>query len=144
MHASGAGKSKFLEGLKVEVILAGRADGLVDPHTDLLHDTLRHLASRGYFDDESTFQRLIYFDPTQTDFVIPFNVLRTNAPPYAIADMVIMAFRRTWPEASSRLGKMTTMRVDLTWLSKAGSQLYSPRNQGLATYNVCTHISQLT
>src|SRR5215216_4236516 len=62
---TGQGKSKFLENLLVQDILAGRGCALVDPHTDLARDTLTHLSSIGYFDNPQNFERVIYFDPTR-------------------------------------------------------------------------------
>jgi Type IV secretion-system coupling protein DNA-binding domain len=96
---TGQGKSKFLESLLVADIRAGRGCGVVDPHTDLARDTLTHLLSVGFFNSEAARQRVIYFDPTRTDYVIPFNILKTPAAPYALAQQVIEAFRRTWPQA---------------------------------------------
>jgi hypothetical protein len=96
---TGQGKSKFLESLLVPDIRAGRGCGVVDPHTDLARDTLTHLLSVGYFINEAARQRVIYFDPTRTDYLIPFNVLKTPAAPYALAQQIIEAFRRTWPQA---------------------------------------------
>src|SRR5438093_13729251 len=72
---TGQGKSKFLENLLVQDILTGRGCGLVDPHTDLARDTLAHLASAGYFRDLNAYQRVIYFDPTRSDYILPFNLL---------------------------------------------------------------------
>lgn len=96
---TGQGKSKFLETLLVADIIAGRGCGLVDPHTDLARDSLAHLLSSGYFNTPHAFERVIYFDPTRTDFIIPFNVLKSPVAPYALAQQVIEAFRRTWPQS---------------------------------------------
>ncbi|MCI0627470.1 MAG: type IV secretion system DNA-binding domain-containing protein [Acidobacteria bacterium] len=96
---TGQGKSKFLESLLVADIRAARGCGLVDPHSDLAQDTLAHLLSVGYFRDPAAYERIIYFDPTRTDYVLPFNVLKTPLPPYTLAQQVIEAFRRTWPQA---------------------------------------------
>ena len=42
---------------------------------------------------------MIYVDSARTDYVIPFNVLATQAEhPYDVAAAVLEAFRRTWPE----------------------------------------------
>ena len=82
---TGQGKSKFLESLLVADIRAGRGCGLVDPHTDLARDTLTYLLSAGFFRDPSVYERVIYFDPTRTDYVIPFNVLKLPLPSYVIA-----------------------------------------------------------
>lgn len=96
---TGQGKSKFLESLLVQDIRAGRGCGLVDPHTDLARDTLAHLLSDGFFRDPASFERVIYFDPTRTDCILPFNVLKAPVAPYALAQQVIEAFRRTWPKS---------------------------------------------
>ena len=96
---TGQGKSKFLENLLVQDILAGRAAGLIDPHTDLARDTLSHLASVGYFRDQASYERVIYFDPTREDYFLPFNILKSPYHPYIVAQQVIEAFRRTWPQA---------------------------------------------
>ena len=97
---SGKGKSKFLEWCLYQDIAAGRGCGLIDPHSLLVDDLLRLLATRGVLDDPDIRKRLIYVDPTRTDYVIPFNVLATQAEhPYDIAAAVLEAFRRTWPES---------------------------------------------
>ncbi len=97
---SGKGKSKFLEYCLFQDIAAGRGCGLIDPHSLLVDDLLRLLISRGVLLDPTIGSRLIYVDPTRTDYVIPFNVLATEAEhPYDIAAAVLEAFRRTWPES---------------------------------------------
>ena len=108
---TGQGKSKFIESLLVADIRAGRGCGLVDPHTDLARDTLAHLLSKGYFRDPATLQRVIYFDPTRSDYVIPFNILKANLPPYTIAQQVIEAFRRTWPHALEEAPRFTNIAL---------------------------------
>jgi hypothetical protein len=108
---TGTGKSKFLESLMVADIMAGRAVGLVDPHTDLSRDTLQHLVSLGYFNQENGYRNVIYFDPTRSDYVIPFNVLHSNLPPYTVADMVIEAMRRAWPQALAEAPRFTNIAL---------------------------------
>jgi hypothetical protein len=96
----GVGKSKFMERLIMDNLVAGRAIGLIDPHRDLAHDTLAHLLSIGYFAEEANYQKIIYLDPTREDFFIPFNILKFNLPPTDVAQLVIKAFKRTWPSLS--------------------------------------------
>jgi hypothetical protein len=108
---TGQGKSKFLESLLVADIRAGRGCGLVDPHTDLARDTLAHLLSDGYFCDPKAFERVIYFDPTRTDYIIPFNVLKTPVAPYPLAQQVIEAFRRTWPQSLEEAPQFTNIAL---------------------------------
>jgi hypothetical protein len=96
---SGKGKSKLLEYCLYQDIAAGHGCGLIDPHSLLVDDLLRLLITRCVLDDPQIRHRLIYVDPARTDYVIPFNVLATQAEhPYDIAAAVLEAFRRTWPE----------------------------------------------
>jgi hypothetical protein len=96
---SGKGKSKLLEYCLYQDIAAGRGCGLIDPHSLLVDDLLRLLITRGVFANPDIRHRLIYVDPARTDYVIPFNVLATQAAhPYDIAAAVLEAFRRTWSE----------------------------------------------
>jgi hypothetical protein len=72
---------------------------LIDPHSLLVDDLLRLLITQGVLADPDIHNRLIYVDPARTDYVIPFNVLATQAEhSYGIAAAVLEAFRRTWPE----------------------------------------------
>ncbi len=109
--ASGTGKSKLLESLFVADVRAGRGCGLVDPHGDLARDALAHLLSDGYFDHPDTLKRVIYFDPARTDVTIPFNVLRSRLPPYTIANHVIEAMRRTWPQSLREAPRFTNIAL---------------------------------
>ena len=71
--------------------------GLVDPHSALIDDLLRHLGTRRLLDDPLIRRRIVYVEPTRTDYVIPFNVLATEDEPYQVAAAVLEAFRRTFP-----------------------------------------------
>jgi hypothetical protein len=96
---SGKGKSKLLEWCLYQDIAAGRGCGLIDPHSLLVDDLLRLLITQGVLANPDIRHRLIYVDPARIDYVIPFNVLATQAEhPYDIAAAVLEAFRRTWPE----------------------------------------------
>jgi len=99
---SGKGKSKLLEHCLYQDIAAGCGCGLIDPHSLLADDLLRLLITKYVLDDPGIRSRIIYVDPARTDYVIPFNVLATEAEhPYDIAASVMEAFRRTWPESLS-------------------------------------------
>ncbi len=108
---TGQGKSKFIESLLVQDILAGRGCGLVDPHTDLARDTLANLLSQGFFADEAALQKVIYFDPTRSDYSLPFNILKSTQHPYTVAQQVIEAFRRTWPRALDEAPRFTNVAL---------------------------------
>jgi hypothetical protein len=106
---TGQGKSKLLEWMLYQDILAGRGCGLLDPHTDLAHDLLGGLAQKGFFRDKRNRERFIYFDPSRPDTVIPFNVLNTGNEPYHTAVHLIEAFRRTWPESLREAPRFTNI-----------------------------------
>jgi hypothetical protein len=95
---TGKGKSKLLEHCICQDIAAGRGCVLIDPHSDLVTDTLRNLLSQGLLTPEDA-DRVIYFDPTHPAYTLPFNVLATEGNPYQITQRVVEAFRRTWPES---------------------------------------------
>lgn len=95
---TGKGKSKLLESCLVQDIRARRGCVLIDPHGDLTEDVLRHCLTRHILTPADA-KHLIYFEPTRQDRIIPFNVLATDGRPYEIAQRVVEAFRRTWPES---------------------------------------------
>ena len=92
------GKSKFLEHLAHQLIVEGQGCGILDPHSDLVHDLLAYLHPQ-LISDPAVRRRIVYFQPGRDDYLIPFNVLCTPGEPYAIAQNVLEAFRRTWPHS---------------------------------------------
>src|SRR5271157_1820771 len=72
---TGRGKSKFLQNCLVQDIMAGRGCGVIDPHGDLAKDVMSSLIAKGFFENESAFERVVYVAPRRRDYVIPFNVL---------------------------------------------------------------------
>jgi hypothetical protein len=95
------GKSKFLEQLAYQLIALGQGCGLLDPHGDLADDLLTQLAPHlaSLPDQEALRKRIIYLDPSRRDYALPFNTLRTPWDPYRVAQNVLEAFRRAWPES---------------------------------------------
>jgi hypothetical protein len=91
------GKSKFLEHLTTQLIQAGEGCGLLDPHADLADDLLAAL--KAPIEDGGLGRRIVYFDPSRKDYLLPFNVLASPWEPYTVAQHVLEAFRRTWPES---------------------------------------------
>jgi hypothetical protein len=92
------GKSKFLQALLYQLIAQGQGCGLLDPHSDLCDDLLAQLQPL-IQNDPLLRQRIVYFQPGRDDFLIPFNVLRTPGEPYTVAQNVLEAMRRAWPES---------------------------------------------
>lgn len=99
---SGQGKSKFLQQLLFQLAVTGWGCGVFDPHADLASDLLAQLASYpnpAWLSEPKNRERLIYLDPARTDYLIPCNLLKsTSSTPYEIAENVVEAFRRVWPE----------------------------------------------
>lgn len=100
--ASGQGKSKFLQQLLVQLTTTSWGCGVFDPHADLANDVLAHLASYptpAWLSNAKNQERLIYLDPSRDDFLIPCNILKSScSTPYEVAENVVEAFRRVWPE----------------------------------------------
>jgi len=96
---TGRGKSKLLQNLLVQDILAGRGCAVIDPHGDLAKDVVRSLLEADYFNAAGSIDRLIYVAPRRRDYAIPFNVLARlddQTETYEIAQRVISAFMRAW------------------------------------------------
>lgn len=100
---SGQGKSKFLQHLLFQLASSPWGCGVFDPHSDLASDLLAQLASqpaaRPWLSDPANQQRLLYLDPARTDYLVPCNILKNpSSTPYEVAENVVEAFRRVWPE----------------------------------------------
>ncbi len=114
---TGQGKSKLLQHMLLQDVTRGRGCGLLDPHSDLASDTLRHLASHGrtrdrpYLAEPQNAERIVYFDPSRTDFILPFNVLITPFGVYETAQNIVEAFRRTWPESLSEAPQFSNIAL---------------------------------
>ncbi len=100
------GKSKLLESCLYQDITQGNGAGLVDPHGDLADDLLRYLVSfkdrsymrGGYFEENQNIDKIIYLDPSRTDYIIPFNPLSKTAgtSDYDLALEMVEVFKRIW------------------------------------------------
>ncbi len=104
--ASGQGKSKFLQHVLYELSTKGHGCGVFDPHSDLASDLLAQLAThptqQPWLSYPYNQQRIVYLDPSRTDYIFPCNILKnTVSSPYEIAENVVEAFRRVWPDSLS-------------------------------------------
>ena len=88
--------------------MAGRGCGVLDPHSDLIGDLFQYLAANPERVEEQ-WDRIIYFDPSRDDYLLPFNVLDTGLNPYETAQNVVEAFRRTWPKALAEAPRFTNI-----------------------------------
>jgi len=103
------GKSKLLEYCLFQDITQGRGAGLIDPHGDLADDIIRYLLSfrepgymkRMFFECRENADRIVYLDPTRTDYIVPFNpLIRTSGTTdYDLAADLKEAFQRVWSDS---------------------------------------------
>ena len=125
---TGMGKSKFLEHLLFQDVIEGRGCGVLDPHSDLVDDLFRNMLSHPQ-KVLNQWQRIIYFDPSRSDYLIPFNVLDSGFSPYETAQNVVEAFRRTWPKAlaeAPRFANIATASI-LTLIANQQTLIEMPR-----------------
>jgi hypothetical protein len=106
------GKSKFLQHLAYQLIALGQGCAIVDPHADLADDLVAQLASLS--ERRQLLRRIVYFDPSRTDWLPPFNVLSAPWQPYTIAQNVLEAFRRTWPDSLKEAPRFTNIVLAAT------------------------------
>jgi hypothetical protein len=100
--ASGSGKTKFLEFPIQQDIKLGNGFGIIDPHGDLIDETIGFLAQ--YYDqthDDSIFDRVVIVDPTDPKFTVAFNPLEIlpGVEPIEQAQELVMVFKSMWPDA---------------------------------------------
>lgn len=90
---TGAGKSTLLHNLIAQDLAVGRGVALFDPHGDLAERVLASVPSHRA-------HHLVYFNPSDLDRPIGFNVLHGIAPDRraTVADGVVAAFKHVWPE----------------------------------------------
>src|SRR5439155_5265630 len=72
MGLSGMGKSYFIAKAATDLINQGIPVSLIDPHTDLAHDTLRLLYESGYFNKPHAYDKLWYVDFARPNEFVPF------------------------------------------------------------------------
>jgi len=89
---TGTGKSTLLKNLLVQDIESGRGVGLIDPHGDLALDLLDCIPSRRIED-------VAYFDPSDPDYAVGFNMFQSKHDPGLIASGIVTALKGIWSES---------------------------------------------
>jgi CxxC-x17-CxxC domain-containing protein len=91
---TGMGKSTVLENMVIQDIYNNRGFALVDPHGDLVEKVLKFIPSNRIND-------VIYFNPSDIDFPIAFNVLEKVDPQYRhlVASGLVGVFKKIWAES---------------------------------------------
>jgi CxxC-x17-CxxC domain-containing protein len=91
---TGMGKSTILENMIVDDIRAGRGVAVVDPHGDLAEKVMQYVPSDRIKD-------VIYFNPTDTDYPIAFNIVEAVDPKvrHLVASGLIGVFKKLWADS---------------------------------------------
>jgi hypothetical protein len=95
---TGVGKSKFLESMFLQYLHQRVGITFIDPNGDSCEAILAQLLLEGFFEDPSSYRKLLYIEFSERDFFLPFNVL--SQPKLATdvaAQNVLEAFHRCWP-----------------------------------------------
>ncbi len=101
LGTTGVGKSKLNAHIAVSQIMEGTACSIIDPHSDLTHDTLSMLLDAGYFSRGDAFDKLWYIEFSNPDYFVPFNILKQPYPIQITVRNILEAFKRTWPALSN-------------------------------------------
>ena len=93
---TGMGKTTLLENMVLNDIYAGHGIGLVDPHGDFAEKIVNYIPSHRIND-------VVYFNPSDVDFPIGFNILETIRPDqkHLVASGLMGVFKKIWPDVWS-------------------------------------------
>lgn len=88
---TGVGKSTLLQNMIVSDIRSGNGLAVIDPHGDLVESILDYIPLCRIKD-------VIYFNPSDTDYPIAFNVLESVSPVHRplVASGLISVFKKIW------------------------------------------------
>lgn len=91
---TGMGKSTLLENMVVTDIHAGHGLGLIDPHGDLVEKIIQYIPANRIND-------VVYFNPSDLDFPIAFNILEKVEPEYRhlVAYGLVGVFKKIWADS---------------------------------------------
>lgn len=91
---TGMGKSTILENMIVEDIRAGRGVAVVDPHGDLAEKIIQYIPT-------SRINDVIYFNPSDMDYPIAFNVVEHVEPHlrHLVASGLLGVFQKLWADS---------------------------------------------
>jgi CxxC-x17-CxxC domain-containing protein len=91
---TGMGKSTILENMIVDDIRAGRGVAVVDPHGDLAEKIMLFIPAERVKD-------VIYFNPSDTDFPIAFNIVEhvEQKVRHLVASGLIGVFKKLWADS---------------------------------------------
>jgi CxxC-x17-CxxC domain-containing protein len=117
---TGMGKSTLLENMIIEDIRAGRGVVVVDPHGDTAEKIIQ-------FIPDDRLEETIYFNPSDTDHPIAFNILEQVDPHYKhlVASGLIGVFQKLWADSWGPRLEYILRNAILAVLDYPGSTLLS-------------------
>jgi CxxC-x17-CxxC domain-containing protein len=117
---TGMGKTALLENMAVQDIRSGRGLAFIDPHGEAAENLLNFVPSERIND-------VIYFNPSDLDFPIGFNVMeRINADQrHLITSGLMGVFKKIWPDVWSARMEYILSNSILALLEYPGSTLLS-------------------
>ncbi len=91
---TGTGKSTLLQNFMTQDLRRGHGFALLDPHGDLAEEVLDRVP-------RSRLQDVVYLNPADIDFPVPFNVLEAvdEAQHHLIAAGLVSIFKRFWADS---------------------------------------------
>ncbi|MEI7512831.1 MAG: type IV secretion system DNA-binding domain-containing protein [Candidatus Uhrbacteria bacterium] len=115
---TGMGKTTLLENLIQSDINAGHGCCYIDPHGDTAEKLLNFIPPNRIND-------VIYFNPSDTDFPIGFNILETDSDDQKplIASGLMGVFKKIWPDVWSARMEYILMNCVLALLDYPGATL---------------------
>ncbi len=115
---SGTGKSEMLKNMVLQDINNGMGVGIVDPHGELVEDILRKIPS-------SRINDVIYFDPSDMEHPVGFNVLEVPDPRFkhiVVSDLMAI-FTKIWANVWSARMEYILQNCILALLDTPGTTL---------------------
>lgn len=115
---TGMGKSTLMENMIINDIRAGRGVGVVDPHGDLAEKVIKFIPPQRYND-------VIYFNPSDIDYPIAFNILENVNPEYInlVASGLVGVFKKIWADTWGPRLEYILINTILALLEFPGSTL---------------------
>jgi CxxC-x17-CxxC domain-containing protein len=91
---TGMGKSTMIENLVIQDIYNGQGVALVDPHGDLVETVIKLIP-------DNRIKDVIYFNPSDMEFPIAFNVVEKVDPEYRhlVASGLVGVFKKIWADS---------------------------------------------
>lgn len=115
---TGMGKTTLIENMIISDIYAGNGIAIVDPHGDSAEVIVEHVPSHRVND-------VIYFNPSDTDYPIGFNILEEINPEYRhlVANGLVGVFKKIWADSWGPRLEYILMNTILALIEYPGSTL---------------------